>query len=338
MIAGVASQVSATAARTITQGDSQIRFWWVNHGQTVRQEIGGGYLWSPKREANGNRSQFYDNMRRANPGDFILSFAKGKVAHVGVAVDLAVSAPKPEEFGETGSYWSAIGWLLPVYWQALREPIPPRNILREIVPLLPAKYSPILAKNGHGNQKAYLAEISQDLFSLISGLGGFVPNKVPAGSGGWPSAIEVLDDRVEKALSDDPSLSATEKEQLVLARRGQGKFRKRVFEKEARCRLTGIDNPLLLIASHIKPWRACKDNRERLDGENGLALAPHVDLLFDKGYIGFEPNGTVIVSKRLSDADYCRLGLKSALRTNCGSFTARQAFYLRYHRKNVLIS
>ena len=41
-----------------------MRFWWVNHKQTARQELTGGYLWSPKTEARGTRSQFYDNMRK----------------------------------------------------------------------------------------------------------------------------------------------------------------------------------------------------------------------------------------------------------------------------------
>jgi hypothetical protein len=33
-----------------------VKYWWVNHKQTERQEIGGGYLWSPREEANGARS------------------------------------------------------------------------------------------------------------------------------------------------------------------------------------------------------------------------------------------------------------------------------------------
>jgi hypothetical protein len=32
-----------------------MRYWWVNQNQTFRQEIAGGYLWSPKRNANGAR-------------------------------------------------------------------------------------------------------------------------------------------------------------------------------------------------------------------------------------------------------------------------------------------
>ena len=28
-----------------------MRYWWVNQNQTYKQELGGGYLWSPKRTA-----------------------------------------------------------------------------------------------------------------------------------------------------------------------------------------------------------------------------------------------------------------------------------------------
>jgi hypothetical protein len=44
-----------------------MRFWWVNHKQTYRQEIGGGYIWSPKAKINGVRNQSYDYMRLVEP-------------------------------------------------------------------------------------------------------------------------------------------------------------------------------------------------------------------------------------------------------------------------------
>ena len=65
------------------------RSWWVNHKQTARQELGGGYLWSPKTEAGGKTSRFYDNMRRAAPGDVVLSYAAGQVGRVGIVTDFA---------------------------------------------------------------------------------------------------------------------------------------------------------------------------------------------------------------------------------------------------------
>ena len=44
-----------------------MRYWWVNQKQTHRHEIGGGYLWSPMRNRNGARNQFYENMKAASP-------------------------------------------------------------------------------------------------------------------------------------------------------------------------------------------------------------------------------------------------------------------------------
>lgn len=48
-----------------------MRYWWVNQNQTYRQEVRGGYLWSPKRNANGVRNPFYEAMREVSPGDLV---------------------------------------------------------------------------------------------------------------------------------------------------------------------------------------------------------------------------------------------------------------------------
>jgi hypothetical protein len=42
----------------------------------------------------------------------------------------------------------------------------------------------------------------------------------------------------------------------------------------------------VLRASHIKPW-AKSTNRERLNAENGIMLAAHVDALFGRGLMSF---------------------------------------------------
>ncbi|MFM7268866.1 MAG: HNH endonuclease, partial [Cyanobium sp.] len=67
--------------------------------------------------------------------------------------------------------------------------------------------------------------------------------------------------------------SSTERDALTKARLGHGLFRHRVAEREPACRVTGLARQQFLVASHIKPWRDC-DNRERLDGANGLLLSP----------------------------------------------------------------
>jgi putative restriction endonuclease len=68
------------------------QYWWVNHKQTWRQEIEGQYLWSPKTNANHSRNEFYNNMRRASPGDRVLSYADQQISYVGRAVVLSPRA------------------------------------------------------------------------------------------------------------------------------------------------------------------------------------------------------------------------------------------------------
>lgn len=144
-----------------------IKYWWVNHKQTVRDEIEGQYLWSPKVESNGARSEFYNNMRRASPGDFILSYANQQVGFVGRVAEFAFTSPKPEEFGSTGEYWNNEGWLLPVFWAPLSNSVRPKLLINQLRRYLPKKYSPIRADNGAGNQKAYLAGIPKKIFEII---------------------------------------------------------------------------------------------------------------------------------------------------------------------------
>lgn len=67
----------------------------------------------------------------------------------------------------------------------------------------------------------------------------------------------------------NPLFKETGKQALIRARRGQGLFKERVAAIESRCRITGVENPIHLIASHCKPWRD-STNEERLDGEKGL--------------------------------------------------------------------
>jgi putative restriction endonuclease len=86
-----------------------MRFWWVNQNQTFPQEFGGGYVWSPKRRADGARNQFYENMREVAPGDVIFSFRERKIAAIGVAQSLCYHCPKPTEFGTIGENWEGEG-------------------------------------------------------------------------------------------------------------------------------------------------------------------------------------------------------------------------------------
>jgi putative restriction endonuclease len=92
----------------------------------------------------------------------------------------------------------------------------------------------------------------------------------------------------------------TEAERLVVQRVGQDIFRGGLLDYwEGRCAVTGLAVPELLRASHIKPWADCVNDAERLDVFNGLLLAPHLDLAFDKGFISFTDESTFLISDAL---------------------------------------
>lgn len=304
----------------------------------MRQEVAGGYLWSPVAEANGARSRFYDNMRRAAPGDLILSYANGRVGRVGIVADFAISAPKPEEFGTIGAYWSSTGWLLPVEWLDAALAVRPKDVLNRLAPVLPVTHSPIQATTGNGNQKAYLAEVDEAVFDLILDAAN-LPRSVLLAAPNQTIAdfATRMDDIIELSIQHDASLNEIVREQLVSARRGQGIFRKRVLDVEPMCRITGIDKPNLLIASHIKPWRACGTVAERLDGSNGLMMAPHADFLFDRGLLGFEEDGKAMFSSQLTDTDADKLGLHFVQRPPPRPIRDDSRAYFHHHRTNVFI-
>ena len=138
---------------------------------------------------------------------------------------------------------------------------------------------------------------------------------------------------VQQVLSD-PSLQVTAKQQLVNARIGQGLFRSRVELIEPSCRVTGLTDRRFLRASHIKPW-AHSDNRERLDGQNGLLLSPHVDHLFDRGFITFANDGALIVCESLPRSVLSAWKVSSSVIAK--PLLQGQEVYMEYHRTKVFL-
>ena len=313
--------------------------WWVNHKQTVRQEVEGGYIWSPKTKSNGQANATYDTLRRVVPGDLVFSYAYGEIRYVGIATHPAASCPKPEQFGQAGLNWDADGWMVPIAWHTTPAPLIPKEFLPALRPFLPDRHSPIHPQTGRGAQNVYLAAMPDGLGPLLLGrLGawGTALQSEASGTGDDEGALRAIDDAIENAIREDLSLDDTVRRALVAARRGQGRFRQNVEHISASCRVTGVADPRLLRASHIKPWRACETPHERLDGNNGLLLSPNIDLLFDLGYISFRDDGTILLSPRVAAEDLARLGVPG---TNPPRpFTPAQAQYLAYHRGQVFLA
>jgi predicted restriction endonuclease len=105
---------------------------------------------------------------------------------------------------------------------------------------------------------------------------------------------------------------------------------------ERRCRITGVSNPEHLRASHCKPWRD-SSNEERLNGENGLLLTPSIDHLFDRGFIGFEGSGRLLISPVAHKPSLEKMGVKVGEQINVGVFAEGQRRYLDWHQEYVFL-
>ncbi len=125
--------------------------------------------------------------------------------------------------------------------------------------------------------------------------------------------------------------STTEAERLVVQRVGQDVFRDGLMKYwSGTCPLTGIAEPALLRASHIKPWAACETDAERLDVHNGLLLSALWDAAFDKGLVTFEDDGAPRFSTKLG------LAARDGLRwTQPIALTDLHRANLKWHRTKI---
>ena len=307
-----------------------MKTWWVNQNRTYHHEVGGGYLWSPKTKANGNRNVFYDNMTEVKPGDFVLSFRQTYVRAIGVAESACYSHPKPD-FG-TGKrvQWDNDGWKVDVRFFDLPCPLRPREHMDQIGPVLPAKYGPLQA-NGDGIQPVYLAELSESLEAVLLGLIERAGNDLSlfhALSRSYEQKARLSGGSVGVPADDPTAPGADGRSRETRA------FREQVLRLEPRCRLSGIENPQFLKVRHVKPWNLASES-ERFDPENGLTFAPHYAVLFSKGAIAVDERGFLVHSREVAESDFDKLDLPVSRKLWLGEFTDPQRQYLEAHREWV---
>lgn len=137
---------------------------------------------------------------------------------------------------------------------------------------------------------------------------------------------------IEETLNDT-NLNGLDKMAIVKTRINQGVFRDKLIRKYGKCCLCGVDDERLLIASHIKPW-ADSSPDERTDEDNGLLLCPNHDKLFDKGYISFDDEGYILISKGLSEHNLIFTNIHSDMKI---SLSAKEKKFMRYHREAIFI-
>lgn len=288
-----------------------MQYFFVNHSQTHKEELGDGYLWSPKTKSDGKPNWSYNNMKKVKPGDIIFSFAKTEVKAIGCATSEAYTAPKPIGFSET---WNQSGWKIDVDFERIKNSFRLKERLNEFEHILPNKYSPINPNNGNGNQGCYLAHISSSFAdyliknsNIIFEIESVEPNNFSIGN------------------------KSTERLGTVRQRIGQSEFRKRLLDMhDAHCQLTGTQIPELLRASHIKPWSDAK-GPERLDPHNGLLLASHIDALFDRGLITFTSEGSILFARNdIEEFFDC-----NKIPKKLSNFSIQSQKYMKYHNNKI---
>lgn len=190
--------------------------------------------------------------------------------------------------------------------------------------------------------------IGSDAFVVSASNPAVLPQIGEAGAinvSGWATLYDVLGktaatartlpDRVAQQFIQQTAKlpQSTEAERWGVQRVGQKLFRDALLDFwQGKCCVTGLAVEGLLRASHIKPWSKCETTEERLDVFNGLLLAPHVDALFDGGWISFADDGSVMVSPSLGAEARQALGV-SAKWSVVGLSPSHQ-HYLAYHRRH----
>jgi putative restriction endonuclease len=143
----------------------------------------------------------------------------------------------------------------------------------------------------------------------------------------------------EKQLSDieKSMIPAREKQVLANARIGQGEYREKLLEECPFCPFTLVNDERMLIASHIKPWADSNDD-EKIDPKNGFMFTPTYDRLFDRGFISFENDKTLLVSPWLSPMNQKHLDIYIGKKIDKLPLDTNRLFYLQYHREHIFKS
>lgn len=111
------------------------------------------------------------------------------------------------------------------------------------------------------------------------------------------------------------------REAIVKVRVNQAFFRRSILAAyDNTCCITGIKQPELLIAGHIKPWGI--DENNRLNPQNGIAINALHDKAFESGLITITPDYKIRVSSLIK---------KQA------KILSNQEYFLRYENKDIFL-
>ncbi|WP_040209270.1 HNH endonuclease [Neobacillus jeddahensis] len=298
----------------------------VMQGHTYQQERELGIIWSPQQDQGGLVPHSWSRMKEIQKEDRVFHYVKGFIVAISVAAGPYQTVPKPTTVQYERNKNEA-GNLVRVDYHELENPLQVKANLKEILPLLPIKYS-AFQENGDGNS-GYLypcnEELSIKFLDLIRDLNIYQVDE---------EQLELSIDNVRRTEGNTliPVMAETESELKTKMRIDHQKFRKTLMPLwRNQCAVCGIDLPELLRASHAKPWKD-STNDERLDPYNGVILCANHDALYDHGLIAFNGQGRLFISPLINPEDYEKYGLVPNTKIRLHQ---ENKPYMKWHKKHI---
>lgn len=140
----------------------QVR-WWVNQGETFRQEREGGYVWAPQVTKAGIAVGHHTAVRRVRSGDRVVHYSKGHIRAVSTATTDGYEAPRPDDLPDEA--WQREGLRADAAYVDLDRPIP----LGSIPEALRSGAGGPFNSNGGVNQ-GYLFEVPEGVARVLDTL------------------------------------------------------------------------------------------------------------------------------------------------------------------------
>ncbi|MGP4063462.1 HNH endonuclease [Oceanobacillus sp. M65] len=305
-----------------------MNYFLVFQNKSYNEERSGEYLWAPQKNKTGQKFHHWTDMKKVKKGDIVFNSFNGELVSVVVAKEDAMEHERPSDL-EGLSLWEKEGWIVFAEYIDLESPIKYKDYMETLLELQGDKYAPFnnLGRGNTGYLFRVSTELADFLFGVIENNNGYskanfqIENK----------AEEHLIKKVEEDLDSAIVLDETEKELIINARIGQSFFKRKLLNIEKKCKLCGVTDERVLIASHIKPWSR-SNHQERLDVNNGLLLCPNHDALFDKGLISFVNDSEILISASLEEETKLFLNINEEIKVK---LKEPQHQYMDWHRENI---
>lgn len=294
-------------------------YFWVNIGKSYKEVKEQGFLWAPsftlKKDGSQLHKKDWDIVSDVCAGDVIFCCRDKHIIYAAIATKNSYKAPRPES--RTFSEWEQEGNKIEVDIVELRPHLALSDFNVEFQSRFNHLCSQLVFDKNLDRCQIYMASIPNAAAVMLLNLIG----------------EDSFDVYLKNNDHDSRGTTRTGSDQEVAskARVGQGMFRKDVLDLwGSRCPLTGVNEPSLLIASHILSWQLSSP-AEKVDKFNGLPLSPNADKLFDRGLISFSDHGELLISDDLEPTNLTKLGIAADSRIS--GLKKENLPYLKLHRE-----